>query len=283
MDQQVALVTGANRGIGFEVARGLAGDGFRTLVVARTAVKAEQAAADLGSTVDGPEPLGLPGDHASLSAVRELAARVLDSVDRLDALVLNAAAAPSRRTLTEDAYETQFQVNHLAGYLLMRSLYPLLRRTAETHGGARIVVVASEQHRRAVLDLDDPNFERRRYGKVRAYGASKLANVLSVYAVHRRIKGSGVTVNAVHPGTISTGLLGSMFGPLYPVRFLFRGPRSGAGPLIRLAAAPEVEGISGRYFERFDDVPSSEASYDQELQERLWSMSEALVGLSDGA
>ncbi len=282
MDQQVALVTGANRGIGLEVARGLVDRGFRILVVARSASKAEGAVRALRGTGHGPEPLALASDLGQLASVRELARRVSDSVGRLDALVLNAATAPARRTTTVDGYEAQFQVNHLAGYLLLRLLDPLLRKTAETHGGARIVIVASEAHRRTHIDVDDPNFERRRYGKVRAYGASKLANVLTTYALHRRLKDTGVTVNAVHPGTVSTGLLGGMFGPLYPMRFLFRAPKSGAAPLIRLAAADEVGGIGGRYFNRFDDVPSSEASYDRDLQERLWDLSEALVGLSGG-
>ena len=258
--------------------RGRVERGLHVLAVARTPERAESAAAAVRTKTSGGDVTPLVGDSASFASVRALAADVLAGADRLDALVLNAATTPVRRKTTEDGHETQFQVNHLAGFLLQRLLDGRLRDTATRAGAARIVIVSSEAHRRTKLDLDDLMYEGRRYSKGGAYGASKLANVLHAFALERRLEGSGVTVNAVHPGVVSTHLLGGMFGPLYPVRFLFRSTASGAEPLIRLAADKDLEGVTGRYFKRFDAVSPSAKSLDEAAQERLWALSEALVG-----
>lgn len=213
-------------------------------------------------------------DFGSLDEVRRLGQRLAEAYGSIDRLVHNAAVVAPRRTLSEDGHELQFQVNHLAPFLLTALLEDPLVEAA-----GRVVVVASEAHRRASLDPEDLGFERRRYAAGRAYSQSKLANVMFTYMLSRRWW-KRVSINAVHPGVVSTRLLGSMFGILSPMRFLFRSTEAGAAPVVRLSEDESLAGVSGSYYKRFDAVKSSPASYDKLLQQALWDASEGMVGVS---
>jgi NAD(P)-dependent dehydrogenase (short-subunit alcohol dehydrogenase family) len=276
MDQppvRTSLVTGANRGIGLSIAKDLATSG-KVLVVGRTLATANAARQTVLESHPDADIEALSADFSSFAEVRSLAERVQERCGQLDALVHNAAVVTHRRTDSADGIELQFQVNHLAPFLLTALLQAPLERTQ-----GRVVVVASEAHRRGHLDLADLGFERRRYTNNGAYSQSKLANVLFAYRLASRWEGR-VSVNAVHPGVVSTRLLGGMFGPLFPLRFLFRSVEAGAAPVVRLAVDPALSDVTGSYFRRFDAVESSAATYDQDLQTRLWDASTSLVGES---
>ncbi len=274
MDQPsapVRVVTGANRGIGLEIARALA-PASRLIVVGRSDASARQARAAVLETHPTAQVDTFAADYGSLASVRTLAAELRTKFERLDSLIHNAAVVSKSRKVSSDGIELQLQVNHLAPFLLTA----LLQRPLERAGG-RVVVVASEAHRRAHMDVSDLQFERRRYTGDRAYSQTKLANVMFTYVLSRRWW-KKVSVNAVHPGVVSTPLLGSILGPLRPFRFLFRSAEAGAAPVVRLAQDESLSGVSGSYYRRFDAVKSSAASYDKLLQQSLWDASEELVG-----
>jgi NAD(P)-dependent dehydrogenase (short-subunit alcohol dehydrogenase family) len=218
-------------------------------------------------------------DLASQRQVRELAATVLDRCDRLDVLVNNAGLVLGTRTLTEDGIETTFAVNHLAPFLLTNLLLERLQAGAPS----RIVTVASDAHRGAKIDFDDVGGAGA-YSAWRAYSQSKLANILFTRELARRIRGSGVTANCLHPGVVRTG-----FGRRGPVSvrigmriigFLLLSPKKGADTALWLATAPEVEGASGGYYEKRRLTKASRAARDPEAAKRLWRLSEELTGLN---
>jgi len=266
-------VTGATSGIGLEIARGLAGLGARVIMVGRDPGKAARAAEQVGGSVE----VAL-ADLSSLDAVRALGAELLERCPRIDVLMSNAGVYRMRRRLTVDGFEETFAVNHLASFLLTHLLLDRLKASAP----ARIVMVASGAHHGAVLDLDDLQLSRA-YGHWKAYSRSKLANVMFTYALARRLDGTGVTANSLHPGFVATHLGSGNHIPVRPfywvIRPFVRSPRAGARTAVYLASSPECEGENGGYW--FDErrVSSSPFSLDEELQERLWAESEALVGL----
>jgi NAD(P)-dependent dehydrogenase (short-subunit alcohol dehydrogenase family) len=194
----------------------------------------------------------------------------------LDVLVNNAAATIVRRTTTSDGYETTFALNHLAYFLLTGLLLPLLRQSAP----ARIVSVASEGHRRAPLDLNDLQSEKS-YSVMRVYFRSKTANILWNQELARRLEGSGVTANCLHPGAIRSNL-GQGNGPILDViqrvvTLFMKSPEKGAATSIYLATSPEVEGLSGRYFVNCREKKPAGHATDMATAQRLWEISEELV------
>lgn len=267
----VRIVTGANRGIGLEIAKALAGKG-RLVVVGRTQASSESARDAVLAAKPGVDVIAMHADFGSLDEVRQLGHALADTYESIDRFVHNAAIVASSRTLSSDGHELQFQVNHLAPFLLTALVEaPLVAASG------RVIVVASEAHRRGTLDPDDLGFERRRYAAGRAYSQSKLANVMFTYALSRRWW-KRVSINAVHPGVVSTRLLGSMFGMLSPLRFMFRSTEAGAAPVVRLSEDESLAGVSGSYYKRFDAVKTSAPSYDKLLQQALWDASEQMVG-----
>jgi retinol dehydrogenase 14 len=272
---KVCLITGASSGIGKETAIGLAKLGADLVLVCRAGTRGEAAAAEVrkrGVTVEL-----LLADLASQAAVRAVAEGVRARHDRLHVLVLNAGEIVPTRQLTEDAIERQLAVNHLAPFLLTQLLRDLLIAGAP----ARVVVVASQIEARGAIDFDDLMFARRRYEPLRAYFQSKLANVLFTYELARRLDGTGVTANCLHPGVIATNLLADYEGRPRALGFLSQlthpGPAKGAKTSIYLASAPELERVTGRYFREQREARSSPASQDPELQRRLWAVSEELT------
>ncbi len=267
---RTVLVTGATDGIGRETARGLAARGARVLLHGRDARRAETALRAIAFSTGNDRLEIVLADFTSLRQVRALAAEVHRRTDRLDVLVDNAGVWQARRHLTEDGLETTFQVNHLAPFLLTNLVLDLLLAAAPS----RVVVVSSGVHQRAAVDLRDLQGERR-YDGTSAYGLSKLGNLLFAYELARRLQGSGVTVNALHPGAVSTKLLHAGFRASGGAS-----PAQGARTAIYLASSPDVAAVTGGYYVDERPATSSAASYDRDLQDHFWEISEELSGLA---
>jgi len=279
MDGRTCVITGPTAGIGRATALALADRGARLGLVARNAEK-------LGALVEeirgrsGAEAVPFVADLSVQKDVRRVGAEILERFDALHVLIDNAGLFEMALHETADGLESTFAVNHLAYFLLTEILRPRLVESAP----ARIVVVASDAHRFADLDLDDLEFRSRPYKAMRVYGTSKLLNILWTYALARRLEGSGVTANCLHPGGVNTGL-GDQNGRVLAalarlVKVFMRSPERGAQTSVYLACSPDVEGTSGRYFADCRERRSSAISYDEDLQERLWKISERRV---DGA
>jgi NAD(P)-dependent dehydrogenase (short-subunit alcohol dehydrogenase family) len=282
MTDRVCLVTGATSGIGRETALGLAEHGATVIVAGRDAARARDVTAEIGRRTGRPAE-AMVADLSSQADVRRLAAEVRARHPRLHVLVNNAAVITPRRASTVDGIETQLAVNHLAPFLLTR----LLLERLEAGGDARVVNVASQVEARGVVDFDDLGRERRPYERLDAYCQSKLANVLFTYELARRLAGTGVTANCLHPGVIGTNLLVAFEGRPAPLRFLTRrgrpGPKEGARTSLFVATSPTLDRVSGRYFRDCAEAPSSPRSRDPDVAARLWQVSERLTGLPPSA
>jgi NAD(P)-dependent dehydrogenase (short-subunit alcohol dehydrogenase family) len=244
----------------------------------KTAVTAEE----LRREADNPDIEYLLADLSSQDEIRRLAEAFKSRHNRLDVLINNAGAFFLRRLESVDGIEMTFALNHL-GYFLLTNL---LLDTIVASAPARIINVSSGSHLRVTLDFDELQ-ERRGFSGMNAYGQSKLANVLFTYELARRLGGTGVTVNALHPGFVATNM-GNNIGwfmrilrPLMNLRAL--SVEEGAETVIYLATSPEVEGITGKYFFRCKPVSSSAYSYDEAVAERLWRVSEEMTGKTGSA
>ena len=280
MAGKTALVTGGTGGIGKATAIGLARLGARVGITGRDRARAEAAAADIRSASDNPAIDVFVADMSSQAHVRRLAQEVLDAYPRLDVLINNVGGFWNTRHITADGLEHTFALNHLAPFLLTNLLLDRLRASAP----ARIVTLSSGAQAMGRIDFDDPQGERS-YSGQRAYNQSKLANVMFTYELARRLEGTGVTATVLHPGVVRTA-----FGAEDPARWqrvflpvvrpFMKTPDRGADTPIYLASAPEVDGVSGRYFANRKPKQSNKASYDTPAQARLWLVSADLVGLT---
>jgi NAD(P)-dependent dehydrogenase (short-subunit alcohol dehydrogenase family) len=277
MQGKVCLVTGATSGIGLVTARELTRRGAHVVLVGRSPVRCEAAVQLLQEHAAGGKVEALLADLSSLEQVRSLARQFHERHHRLDVLLNNAGGMWLRRELTADGLEMTFAVNHLAYFVLTHLLLDSLKAAAPS----RIVNVSSGAHRKAMLDFGDLQGERR-YGGWRQYCRSKLMNLLFTYALARRLSGTGVTVNAMHPGWVATGFAGNNGwrgrGLQLLARWFGLSPEEGARTVVYLATSPEVADISGKYFVHERPVLSSAASYDEAAQERLWHVSLELSG-----
>ena len=273
---KVCLVTGATGGIGLITAQTLAARGADVVLVSRSAAKCEQAVAQIKAETGNRQVSYLAGDLSSMAQVQSVAERFLAQHDRLDVLVNNAGAVFASRQVSADGYEMTMALNHLNYFYLTTLLLDRLLASAP----ARIVNVSSDAHRIGRIDFDDLMSERR-YSSFGVYSMSKLANVLFTYELARRLEGSDVTANALHPGFVASNFgrsNGGVWNMFMPVVQLFAiSPQRGAETSLYLAASPAVEGVTGQYFDKRRPVKSSPASYDVATQRRLWEVSEELV------
>jgi retinol dehydrogenase 12 len=276
------LVTGATSGIGRVTAESLAKLGAAVYCAGRDPQRTQETVAAIQKESGNAQVFGLLADLASFRQIRALADEMLQRAARLDVLVNNAGALFLRRKLSQDGIELTLALNHLAYFLLTNLLLERLKATAAQAGEARIVNVSSAAHMGARINFDDLQFTHA-YGPMRAYGQSKLANVLFTYELARRLAGSDVTANVLHPGFVASRFATNN-GPLAKIamrlaRFIAISPEEGAQTSIYLASAAGVKGVSGQYFVKSRPQRSDPASYNAETARRLWEISAQMVGL----
>lgn len=273
MDDKVCLITGGNAGIGLATAVALARQGVHVVIVSRDRKRGETAVTQIKQAADSDIVDLLVADLSSQAQIRQMADQFRQQFHRLDVLINNAGIIPQTRQMSPDGYEMQFAVNHLAYFLLTNLLLDLLKASAP----ARIVNVSSQVHAWAKLDFADLQNERR-YNPTAVYGQTKLMNVLFTYELARRLDGSGVTANCLHPGVIPTNLNAAYMGRS-------RGSASmdqlmqGAQTTIYLASSPDVAGETGQYFVNQRAQRSADVSYDEAVAGRLWQISAQMTGL----
>jgi NAD(P)-dependent dehydrogenase (short-subunit alcohol dehydrogenase family) len=277
MRGKTCIVTGASAGIGKATARELGARGANVVLVCRDPVRGDIAMREVASQGSGTVKL-LIADLASQRDIRRVAREILDVHPRIDVLVNNAGGIFGQRQVTVDGLELTFALNHLAYFLLTSLLLERIQASAP----ARIINVSSGAHQMGRLDWKNLQSESA-YSPLRAYGLSKLANILFTYELARRLAGTGVTVNCMHPGAVATnfgstapGLIKRFFRLFRP---LLRTPEHGADTIVWLATARELEGVTGKYFLDRKDTRSSKLSYDEPAARRLWIESARMVGL----
>lgn len=277
---KICLITGATDGIGLVTARALAQTGATTVIVGRNAQKTAAAVESIRAQSGNPNVESLLADLSVQAQVRQLAADFTARHDRLHVLVNNAGAYFAERSESVDGIEMTFALNHLNYFLLTNLLMPTLKASAP----ARVVNVSSGAHTGGKINFDDLQ-GREKFRGWSAYANSKLANVMFTYELARRLEGTGVTANVLHPGFVATrfgqnnpGMMGSIFK--WAQKIFALTPEKGAETSIYLATSPEVEGITGKYFDKKKIVASSPASYDEDAARRLWEISAQMTGLA---
>lgn len=274
--EKICLVTGANSGIGKATATALADKGASVIMVCRDIRKGEAARAEICRKTENESVHLLIADLSQRRDIKRVAGEVRAEYPKLHVLINNAGAWNSDRLMTADGFETTWAVNHLAYFLLTMELLDLLKDSTP----ARIVNLASDWHKLGHIDFDDPQLEHS-YGGSKAYGQSKLANVIFTYELARRLQGTGITVNCVHPGGVNTNFFTGLKGLTGFVtrlnRPLMRSPEKGAETVVWLATSPEVEEITGKYFFDCHEIKSSRESYDPEVARKLWEISERMT------
>ncbi len=283
MDSRIVVVTGANSGIGFETARGLAKLGAEVVLVCRDTARGGAAQKELAKVSAGPAPTLLLADLSSQSAIRAVSAEIRARFSRVDVLINNAGAAFPKRGLTVDGIEKTFAVNHLAPFLLTHLLLDLLRAAP----AARIIGVTSDLHS-GTIDFDDLQSERR-YSWLRAYALSKLGNILFTKELARRVAGTALTANCLEPGPAVTrfgrgagGTLGIVARMMQLAAFLriAASTEEGARTPVYLASSPEAARVSGRYFRKCREVAPKPIADDVAVAARLWEISERMCGVA---
>lgn len=275
---KVCLVTGANRGIGKEIALQLAKAGAAVMVHSRTADKAAATVAELRAASGNDAIRGFHADFLIQSEVRRLAADVIAATDRLDVLVNNVGVFNLYRAAAPDGHEATFTVNHLGPFILTRELKELLKASAPS----RVVIVSSEAHQRASRIEDWES--RQGYEGYQAYARSKLANIMFGYDLAHRLEATGVTVNSCAPGLVDTGIIEVAMDRWWsrwaiPIaKKIARTVEEGAKTPLYVAMSPDVEGVTGKYFKNEKPATSSLVSHDPTIGARLWNISLRYTG-----
>jgi len=280
MAGKVVLITGANSGIGFEASVKIASMGAHVVMVARDRRRGDDALVAVKARSGSDTVSLLLCDMASMAGVRALAQDVLARHPRLDVLVNNAGSVKTSREVTEDGLASTFAANYLGHFLLTILLLDRLRESAP----ARVVNVSSDGHRRGTIEFENLQFERGGFSTLTAYARSKLAQVLFTRELARRLEQTGVTVNALHPGAVATGIWAKAAAPWYvraPIavaKVLFmRTPSQGGDRIVYLATSPDVEGLTGGYYDKDRLTLPSTLALDQALARRLWDESAKLA------
>lgn len=276
---RVCMVTGGNSGIGKETAVGLTKLGATVVIVCRDKTKGEAAQSEIKAKSENQLVDLMLADLSSMQSVRQLADEFKRKYQKLQVLVNNAGVVLSKRRVTPEGLEQTFATNHLGHFLLTSLLLDLIKASAP----ARIINISSEAHRGSIIHFDDLQGEKK-YSSFRAYGQSKLANVLFTYELTRKLEGTRVTVNCLHPGVVRTGFGhdsgGIMSVGIWLVSPFLMSAEKAARAAVYLASSSEVEGVTGKYFRKKREARSSAESYDVEAAQRLWQVSEELTGLS---
>eukprot|EP00058_Branchiostoma_floridae_P027906 XP_002613397.1 hypothetical protein BRAFLDRAFT_118764 [Branchiostoma floridae] len=286
LEGKTAIVTGSNTGLGKETARDLARRGARVILACRNVTKAEEAAEDIRKTTGNGNVVVLKLDLSSLASVREFAAGINEKEERLDILINNAGIMMCPQWKTEDGFEMQFGTNHLGHFLLTNLLMDKLKKCAPS----RVVTVSSMGHQWGKIHFDDINLENG-YEPLKAYGQSKLANILFIRELAKKLEGTEVTCYAVHPGGVRSDL--SRYMPDAHGRWLAlvqplvqlgmyvvgKSPEQGAQTSLHCALQEGLESKSGLYFSDCAPIDPSPAGQDDEVAKRLWEVSEEMVGL----
>jgi NAD(P)-dependent dehydrogenase (short-subunit alcohol dehydrogenase family) len=276
--EKIALVTGATSGIGLVTARELARQGFRVVITARDEAKGAKVAGRIATETGNANVEVLPCDFASLQSIRDAAAEYRRRHDRLDVLVNNAGGINPTRQLSKDGIELTFAVNHLGYFLFTNLLLDVLRASAP----ARVVSVASEASRWGGIDFGNLQADGL-YIAMRQYGGTKMMNIAFALELAERLRGTGVTSNALHPGVVASdfGAVQGWVGFAYALGKPFMlTPEQGARTQIFLASSPEVEGVTGGYFIRQKQRKPPRQARDPGVRRKLWEVSEQLTGLA---
>lgn len=283
MQNKVVIVTGATNGIGEIAARELARMGATVVIVGRSAERCQNTVNMIKSVTGNQNVEFIAADLSSLAGIRKTAETFLATHDRLDVLLNNAGAVFESRQVSVDGIEMSMALNHLNYFLLTDLLLDVLKKTAQQYGEARIVNTASDAHMGNKLNFDDLQHQKS-YSRFGVYGESKLMNVMYTYELARRLESTKVTANVLHPGFVATGFghnNGTMFKMVIGLlqRLAALTPEQGTQTSLYVATSPELKGVNGKYFDKSKARKSSDVSYDEAAQKRLWAISEELVGM----
>ncbi|HRE48739.1 MAG TPA: SDR family oxidoreductase [Aggregatilineales bacterium] len=280
---KTVLITGATNGIGKQTALELAKQGATVVIVGRNSERTQAVIAEIKTVTNNPNIEGLIGDLSLIADVHRLADEFKARHDRLHILINNAGGIFFQREETSEGHEMTFALNHLSYFLLTNLLLDMLQASAP----ARIINVSSDAHQMGKIDFEDIELKKA-YAAFAAYGRSKLMNIYFTYELARRLKESGVrgvTVNALHPGFVRTGFWhntpnGFIKGVMGVLQRFGLTVEKGAETSVYLATSPEVEDVSGKYFEKKKAKPSVKGSYEKDEWARLWTVSAEITGLA---
>ena len=281
VDGKTCIITGATSGVGLAAARIIAQGGADLILLCRNPDKADKVKTELQTGNESRVDVFL-ADFNELNQVREAATHILDSYPQIDFLINNAGIHNNSRHLTQDGIEQVFCVNHLASFLLTRLLIERIKESAPSS----ILYVNSQGHRFGGLNLDDLNWDKRRYSGYQSYGASKTAQLMTVWELAERLQGTGVTVNAMHPGGVTTNI-GMNNGFLYRSyqRYLIfpflSKPKISGEAIYYLIASPEMKGVTGKFYNQTIEEKPAAHALDRETGKKVWQISEKLTKINE--